>query len=129
MIDEKKLIEELQKRIRTPRSTMEIVRDIIPLVEMQPKVGEWIPCSLGVMPPEKDSIFKKFKGTDKWKDAMFEKTSSQVQVTIEFEDGKRMTSVSHTIDGKWRHELEPYNSSRVIAWKPLSEPYQEEVTE
>lgn len=44
MIDEKKLIEELKKRIRTPRSTMEIERDIIPLVERQPKAGEWIPA-------------------------------------------------------------------------------------
>lgn len=49
MIDEKKLIEELKKRIRTPRSTMEIERDIIPLVERQPKAGEWIPED---QPPE-----------------------------------------------------------------------------
>lgn len=38
MIDEKILIEELKYRVRTPRSTMEILRDIIPLVEMQPKI-------------------------------------------------------------------------------------------
>ena len=127
MIDEKKLIEEVDKRLARDSFYLRAVfKDI---VYKQSKIDEWIPCSSGVMPPEKDSIFKKFKGTDKWKDTMFEKTSSQVQVTIEFEDGKRMTSVSHTIDGKWRHELEPYNSSRVIAWKPLSEPYQEEVTE
>lgn len=40
MIDEKLLIKELNFRVRTPRSTMEIIRDIIPLVEMQPKVSE-----------------------------------------------------------------------------------------
>lgn len=45
MIDEKKLIEELKKRVRTKRSKMEILRDIIPLINGQPKVGEWIPCS------------------------------------------------------------------------------------
>lgn len=37
MIDEKKLIEELKKRVRTKRSTMEILRDIIPLINGQPK--------------------------------------------------------------------------------------------
>lgn len=45
MIDEKKLIEELKKRVKTKRSTMEILRDIIPLILKQQKVGEWIPCS------------------------------------------------------------------------------------
>lgn len=40
MIDEKLLIKELNLRVRTKRSTMEIIRDIIPLVEMQPKVSE-----------------------------------------------------------------------------------------
>lgn len=100
---------------------------IIDYIKGFPTTDGWIPCSSGVMPEERDSIFKKFKGTDKWKDTMFMKTSPQVQVTIEFEDGKRMTSISHTLDGKWKHELEPYNSSKVVAWKPLSDPYQEEV--
>lgn len=40
MIDEELLVKELNFRVRTPRSTMEIIRDIIPLVEMQPKVSE-----------------------------------------------------------------------------------------
>lgn len=40
MIDEQLLIKELNFRVRTPRSTMEIIRDIIPLVEMQPTVSE-----------------------------------------------------------------------------------------
>lgn len=36
LIDADLLIDELEKRIRTTRSTMEIVRDIIPMVEEQP---------------------------------------------------------------------------------------------
>ena len=36
LIDANVLVEELEKRIRTPRSTMEIARDIIPLIESQP---------------------------------------------------------------------------------------------
>jgi hypothetical protein len=38
LIDADLLIDELEKRIRTPRSTMEIVRDIIPMVKRQPTV-------------------------------------------------------------------------------------------
>jgi hypothetical protein len=36
LIDADLLIDELEKMIRTPRSTMEIVRDIIPMVDEQP---------------------------------------------------------------------------------------------
>lgn len=38
-IDSDLLIDDLEKRIRTQRSTMEIVRDIIPMVERQPTIG------------------------------------------------------------------------------------------
>lgn len=40
------------------------------------------------MPPEKDSIFAKYYGTDKWTPAMFKKASKDVLVTIEFDAGK-----------------------------------------
>lgn len=38
-IDSDLLIDDLEKRIRTQRSTMEIVRDIIPMVERQPTIS------------------------------------------------------------------------------------------
>ncbi len=66
----------------------------------------WIPVSEG-LPEEHDSIFVKFKDTDKWDDAMFEKISDSVNVTVEFECGARETKVSCTVDGKWRCEKEP----------------------
>jgi hypothetical protein len=40
LIDADLLVDELEKRIRTPRSTMEIVRDIIPMVDEQPVAYE-----------------------------------------------------------------------------------------
>ena len=79
-------------------------------------VGEWIPCSER-MPEEHDSIFKKFKGTDKWRSAMFEKMSDNVNVTVEFEDGVRMSMKGYTVDGKWKPDTAV--KCRVIAWMPL----------
>lgn len=38
LIDADLLVNELNKRVRTPRSTMEIIRDIIPFIEMQETV-------------------------------------------------------------------------------------------
>ena len=84
----------------------------------------WIPCSVR-LPEEHDSIFAKLKGTDKWYDAMFEKISDDVNVTVEFEDGTRKTMTLHTNDGKWNtgNRIAKFN---VIAWQPLPEPYKGE---
>lgn len=82
---------------------------------------EWILCS-EKMPEERDSIFAKVKGTDRWNNVMFEKISDEVQVTAEFKDGSRKTMISHTIDGKWRKN-NTLGEYRIIAWMPLQEPH------
>ena len=83
----------------------------------------WIPVSER-LPEEHDSIFARFKGTDKWNKAMFEKTSDEVNVTIEYEDGSRKTTTSHTLDGVWKIEKEQrVVKGKVAAWQPLPEPY------
>ena len=61
--------------------------------------NDWIPCSER-LPEESESIFAKYKGTEKWKDNMFEKMSDEVNVAIEKEDGKWLTMHAHTVDGK-----------------------------
>lgn len=82
----------------------------------------WVYCKDGQnMPEEHNSIFAKFKDTDKWNDYMFEKISDEVNVTIEYKGGKRDVTTLCTIDGKWHNnEGVVYN---VIAWKPLPEYY------
>ena len=85
--------------------------------------GGWIPCSER-LPEEHDSIFAEFKGTDKWKSAMFEKISDAVNVTVVGERGDAVTMQAHTVDGEWNCDLLKVNKSyRVIAWQPLPAPY------
>ena len=75
-------------------------------------------------PEEHNSMFAKFKGTDMWGNAMFEKKSDEVNVTIELEDGTRKTTTSYTLDGKWKVEKEQrVVKKKVTAWQPLPEPY------
>ena len=93
----------------------------IPVVELP----TWIPC-MERMPEERESIFKKAKGTDKWDPEMFESISDDVNVTVEFEDGTRKTMTSYTTDGKWSCEKEYRIKMKVIAWCPLPEPYKGE---
>lgn len=98
--------------------------DCIVIAEERPKIGGWIPCS-EQLPEEHDSMFAKLKGTDKWNNAMFEKISDDVNVTVKFEDGNRKTMTLHTIDGKWKTDMRIVKFE-VIAWQPLPEPYRGE---
>ena len=77
---------------------------------------EWISVT-DRMPEERDSIFSKLKGTDKWKPAIFEKKSEDVRVVVVFEDGTRMVDHAHTIDGKWDVEKHPPKRT-VTHWMP-----------
>lgn len=86
--------------------------------------SEWILANER-MPTERDSMFAKFKGTDKWKTGMFEKISPKVIVTVKCDNGECRTDVAHTVDGRWKLELRILNAE-VIAWKEMPEPYKED---
>lgn len=90
-------------------------------VEKVKEENRWIPVEER-MPEERDSVFAKFKTTKDWKPGMFEKTSEKVLATVEYQDGARITEIVHTIDGKWKIGIPPYNG-KVIAWMPFPEPY------
>lgn len=73
-----------------------------PLPDVVRKQG-WIPVS-DRLHQEHDTIFAKLKGTDKWRDAMFEKQSEDVLVVFRFENGTRRVGHSYTVDGVWECE-------------------------
>ena len=82
---------------------------------------DWIPVNKD-MPVEHDSVFTRFHGTDKWRDGMWLKSSAKVLVTVEFEDGTRLTETAKTIDGKWATENR-IRKRKVIAWKKMPKEY------
>lgn len=83
----------------------------------------WIPCEIE-MPKEHDSIFARYKGTDRWNNGMFEKVSDEVNVTAIDNKGNRSVTHARVIDGEWSCYLMRDNRShRIIAWQPLPEPY------
>lgn len=88
--------------------------------------NKWIPVSER-LPEERDSIFAKLYGTEKWRDAMFRKISDTVICTVQYRDGTRQTAPCHTIDGEWNQSMK--GMGKVLAWMPLPEPYKGDVTE
>lgn len=87
------------------------------------KSTNWIPVTER-LPEEHDSVFVKLKGTNKWSESMFEKTSCKVIVTVKYADGTLLTETAHTTDGKWKLAHPIFNGT-VIAWKPFPNPYKE----
>ena len=120
MIDENKFME-FMTALEEAGAEHVSFDDLRKFVDESHKIDVWIPCSER-MPEERDSMFAKFKGTEKWDGAMFEKISDDVNVTVEFENGTRKTKTLHTVDGKWNGGQRGVKF-KVIAWQPLPEEY------
>lgn len=106
MIDEKKLIEELFNKMPHTFGAPAIdwFRD---LIESQPKIGVWIPCSERL--PEKSNWYLVTECIDETEDNT---AISEV-----------CTEVFWTKDNKWDCERDSYCECKVIAWQPLPEAY------
>jgi len=128
IMSRKRSLKEIQEDIRTlTRVPSEFIH--AKLDELAEEIGElaepkWIPCS-EKMPEERDSIFARWKGTDKWDKGMFEKMSATVIAMVEYSNGERTAAPACTRDGKWRCDCIICGNGKVIAWMPLPEPYKE----
>ena len=83
-------------------------------------MGEWIRVEDG-LPEERETMFAKFWGTDRWKNGMFRYRSATVIVCVEFEDGTRLVKPAYTVDGAWRFPF-ALKHHRITHWMPLPEP-------
>lgn len=103
MIDEKKLI----KRVKEEPTDGMYTHEIIEVIEQQPKIGEWIPCSER-MPEECENVLVWYE-------------------YFRYGDYNRMFQtygIGYHVEGHWRGDVNGVKA-RCIAWMPLSEPYNE----
>ena len=94
------------------------------IITYAPVKQEWISVR-DRLPEERDSIFARFYGTEKWKAGMFRTASGDVIACVEYEDGSRLVKVLHTISGEWRMSGIP-RDGKVTHWMPLPEPPEKE---
>ena len=130
MIDEKKLIEDMLNNYGidfrmdfntdTEDSALESLREfadkfrqgMIELVQKQPKVGEWIPCSERLPKDNKESEYYE-------------------SVIVTLDNGRVADGCYRNADKEWWVDApdgEHYSENmtgHVIAWMPLPEPYKE----
>lgn len=103
MIDERKLIESVKayKELGLGKNLHSIVDVIIKIIEAQPKVGEWIPCSERL--PEEAGVYR---------------------VTCLYDDKVyRVKDDLFYSDRTWGYD-NPNRNRKVIAWKPLEKQYE-----
>ena len=83
-------------------------------------VQEWIPVEER-LPDEHESLFARYKGTDKWRNAMFTTISDRVIVCAEYENGKRIVKTANTVDGVWKVK-DIFHPCKVTHWMPMPHP-------
>lgn len=107
MIDEKKLIEDLKEYAHLSEGdSVDTIKVIIKIVGEQPKVGEWIPCSVALpQQPEENPIFD-----NKPLELYLVSVKNADYPIRAFWNGKFFTDGWSKVD--------------VIAWQPLPQPYQ-----
>ena len=85
------------------------------------KKDRWISTE-EAMPEEHDSIFAKFKGTDKWCNSFWEKNSNTVLVVLvnNLDEDNFVVGTGKTIDGEWTTEsMLLKDRAHVVYWMPF----------
>ena len=121
MIDEKKLIEDIEKEIEFAMkcnmpAMVAGMRQIASIIENQPKIGEWIPVSERL--PEMHREDMEAEGE-------YYMISNPVIVT----DGQQIYIAEYEEDMDYRygwHSFDGEDYDNIIAWMPLPEPYRPE---
>lgn len=110
MIDEKKLIREMREKIRPERfgercNPLDVIYGMLQLIDEQPKVGEWIPCSerLPEVPEDTDD-------------------EDCPEFNVMIKGASVATTLKYSPDGAWFDDLG--RVYEVIVWMPLPEPWE-----
>lgn len=77
------------------------------------------------MPDEHESLFARYKGTDKWFNGMFMTISDLVIICAEYENGERIVKTANTTEGIWKVK-DSFYPCRVTHWIPLPNPKKED---
>lgn len=83
-------------------------------------VQEWIPVTER-LPDEHESLFARYKDTDKWRNAMLTTISDRVIVCAEYENGERLVKTANTVDGVWKVK-DIFHPCKVTHWMPMPYP-------
>ena len=86
-------------------------------------VQEWVSVK-DRLPDEHESLFARYNGTDKWRNAMFMTISDPVIVCAEYKNGKRLVKTANTVDGVWKVK-NIFHPCKVTHWMPLPNPPEE----
>ena len=91
------------------------------------KKDRWISTE-EAMPEEHDSIFAKFKGTDKWRNSFWKKNSNTVLVVLVNDEDNLVVGTGKTINGKCTTvPMTLKDRAHVVYWMPFPKFEPEEI--
>ena len=128
MIDEKKLIEDIEKEIEFAMkcnmpAMVAGMRQIASVIEEQPKIGEWIPCSER-LPDDRDNRFYMCTVENHEEDPpMF--CQYEEEYGFGFWNDIYDEHTLGFVDSEFKTN-EELGYEKVVAWQPLPEPYRPE---
>ena len=113
-----KLVELIESARYWGSNTSEEIADH--LINNGVTVQEWVPATER-LPDEHESLFARYKGTDKWFNGMFMTISDPVIVCAEYENGKRIVKTANMVDGVWKVK-DILCPCKVTHWMPMPHP-------
>ena len=126
MIDEKKLIERLWEQHKGVKANAECyanaeevadeICNVVSIIDDQPKVGEWIPCSERLPSETEAWYFNEQEGIHEPNEFIVQVKGAKLP-TVAIFNGESFTHI-YTDDGYGFID-------EIIAWQPLPEPYKE----
>ena len=128
MIDEKKLIEDIEKEIEFAMkcnmpAMVAGMRQIVSVIEEQPKIGEWIPCSER-LPDDRDNRFYMCTvGNHEEDPPMF--CQYEEEYGFGFWNDIYDEHTLGFVDSEFKTN-EELGYEKVVAWMPLPKPYRPE---
>ena len=122
MMDVRKKLVELfyDNNVRCDQKIECLADNVMNIIANGVTMQEWIPVTER-LPDEHESLFARYKGTDKWRNGMFMTISDPVIVCAEYENGERIVRTANTKEGVWKIK-DSFYPCRVTHWMPFPHP-------
>lgn len=116
MIDEKKLIEDIKEKLYPEKfgercNALDVINAFMQVIDEQPKIGEWIPCSER-MPEPKIEIMVTLRDCSKYVFSGYRTEPTEETESCFYVDGHGFKTIDNVLAWQTLPEPEPYREDK-----------------